>query len=264
MTRKTMLMRKAGPLTLTLLLTACTFQFPVVGRLSTGEALQGQIEVDTSGAGRFAVYAPNGIGCVGVYDGFADQPTLTLPLTCSDGQGGEVIATRDDSGIRGTAVARLDDGTTGELIFGDITAAEQAAFLTATARTAGRTPEQRDLTERASLFCVNAGPTGSWQSRRCILRAAAGAVALQSDQADRVDDRRAADCDAQWRNDLYNNALCRGLDVLDADPDTALGVPQTVQNQIMDQCEADWPGNFSMIALCVRDQAESWRALYGG
>lgn len=118
---------------ISMVLSACIppqIAFPVVGRLSNGEEAQGNIVIDTKTyQGTFDVSTLRGLKCDGVYNAKTGSPTITIPIKCSNGQTGRVIATRDATGLAGTAIARLNNGMTGRFVFGNINAAMQAEFL---------------------------------------------------------------------------------------------------------------------------------------
>lgn len=105
-------------------------EFPVVGRTSTGEAMQGTVTANLGSApGTIEVFSASGLSCTGDYDDSTTSLTIKIPITCTSGATGTVIATRDRTLIKGTAIAQLSDGTSGEFVFGNITAAEQARFF---------------------------------------------------------------------------------------------------------------------------------------
>lgn len=122
-------MTRFATLLIALVCASCTFSFPVVGRLSSGAAMQGTVTASTDGVGQFTASTTDGLSCSGTYDALDDANTITFPVTCSDGRKGVVIATRDNTKVKGTAIAELEDGTRGEFIFGQVSAETQAAFL---------------------------------------------------------------------------------------------------------------------------------------
>jgi hypothetical protein len=67
--------------------------------------------------GTFSVSAGKLI-CSGSYNSLDYSPTITMPVLCNDGRKGIVIATRDNSGISGGGRFTLNDGSTGDFIFG--------------------------------------------------------------------------------------------------------------------------------------------------
>ena len=109
---------------------ATTVSLPVVGQLSNGATAQGNVAVDLStGEGSFEMFTLAGLSCKGKYDGNNRSPTIRVPVLCNNGQHGVVIATRDATGVAGTAVAQLQNGVSGRFIFGNISAQQQAEFL---------------------------------------------------------------------------------------------------------------------------------------
>ena len=63
--------------------------------------------------------ATNGkLTCSGSYNSLSLEETITMPVLCSDGRKGIVIATRDSSGTSGYGRVRLTDGTGADFIFG--------------------------------------------------------------------------------------------------------------------------------------------------
>lgn len=109
---------------------ATSVNFPVVGKLSNGEEAHGNVVIDLpTGIGKFDVSTLRGFACEGSYDARKNLHTITIPITCNNGQRGRVIATRDATGVAGTAVARLENGMTGKFLFGNIDAKLQSEFL---------------------------------------------------------------------------------------------------------------------------------------
>jgi hypothetical protein len=47
------------------------------------------------------------------------SPTISMVVQCNDGRKGIAVVTRDPSGQSGHGRVRLNDGTEGDLIFGD-------------------------------------------------------------------------------------------------------------------------------------------------
>ena len=103
---------------------------PVVGKLSNGQTAQGSVILNLSTKhGDFNIVTLNGLSCEGSYDADLRVSTITIPVTCNNGSAGRVIATRDASGIAGTAIGKLDNGMTGRFLFGNVSAQMQADFL---------------------------------------------------------------------------------------------------------------------------------------
>jgi hypothetical protein len=70
-----------------------------------------------SSGGSFSV--SNGIlSCAGSYNVFDRSPTITVPVLCNDGRKGIVTATRNYHSMTGGGHFTLNDGTTGDFIFG--------------------------------------------------------------------------------------------------------------------------------------------------
>lgn len=118
------------PLLLALMGCGGIISLPVVGKLSNGDTAQGGVSIDTAtGQGKFSMTTLRGFQCSGSYNGYDSNPTITIPVTCNNRQSGIVIATRDASGVAGTAQAQLRNGMTGRFLFGNISAQQQADFL---------------------------------------------------------------------------------------------------------------------------------------
>ena len=92
--------------------------------------MQGTVSANFEEApGTIEVFSASGLTCRGEYDDNTTSLTIKIPVTCNDGITGTVVATRDRSLIKGTAIAQLGDGTRSEFVFGNITAEEQADFF---------------------------------------------------------------------------------------------------------------------------------------
>ncbi|KRS15654.1 hypothetical protein [Roseovarius indicus] len=103
---------------------------PVVGKLSNGETAQGSVLLDLSTKrGEFDMVTLSGLSCEGTYNTSLAVSTITIPVACNNGSKGRVIATRDASGVAGTAIGRLSNGMTGRFLFGNVSAQMQADFL---------------------------------------------------------------------------------------------------------------------------------------
>ncbi len=61
--------------------------------------------------------------CSGNYNALDTSVTISMPVVCSNGQKGIVIATRDASGMSGSGRVRMSDGTEGDFVFGNAAAA---------------------------------------------------------------------------------------------------------------------------------------------
>jgi hypothetical protein len=97
---------------------ACSLTVPVavVSKDLPGGILRGTATAALEG-GSFNV-SNGALSCGGSYDALDVSPTITIPVLCNDGRKGIVIATRDNSGISGGGHFTLNDGATGDFIFG--------------------------------------------------------------------------------------------------------------------------------------------------
>lgn len=103
---------------------------PVVGKLSNGETAQGSVIQNLStNVGTFDIATLSGLTCSGTYSLADGRSTITIPVTCSNGRKGTVIATRDATGAAGTAIGRIEGGLSGRFLFGYVSAQMQADFL---------------------------------------------------------------------------------------------------------------------------------------
>ena len=96
---------------------AITEPVAVISKGVPGGIMRGTTTAALSG-GSFNV--SNGkLSCGGTYNALDYSPTISIPVLCSDGRKGIIIATRDNSGMSGGGHFTLNDGTTGDFIFGD-------------------------------------------------------------------------------------------------------------------------------------------------
>lgn len=97
----------------------CSETFPIVvmGKDVPGGTMRGQGEASLVG-GTFQV-SNSQFNCTGNYNAMDDSPTLAIPLVCSDGRRGMVMATRQRGGRSGGGTFTLSDGATGQFMFGD-------------------------------------------------------------------------------------------------------------------------------------------------
>ena len=98
---------------------ATSFSVPVTGVLGQ-QAAQGQATARLSGEGDFWVLTTRGLRCEGTYDSLSSEPTITAGLNCNDGRTGNAIITRALDGLSGTVIGRLNDGTEGRFVFGNL------------------------------------------------------------------------------------------------------------------------------------------------
>jgi hypothetical protein len=98
------------------LLAGCSITEPVVVIGKNGEILRGTTTAALDG-GSFNV--SNGkLTCGGSYNALNTSPTISIPVLCSDGRRGIVIATRDKSGVSGSGTVRMTDGEEATFMFG--------------------------------------------------------------------------------------------------------------------------------------------------
>lgn len=122
----------ASPLLLVSIVSACSVSFPVTGLIGD-ETAQGAATASTNG-GTFYVVTLEGLRCDGTYDAFSTEPTIQSSVSCNDGRSGVLLITRDAKLTSGIASGRLNDGTSGRFVFGDISF-EQAFGPSAVAST---------------------------------------------------------------------------------------------------------------------------------
>jgi hypothetical protein len=104
--------------TLSTCLVGCSLTEPVavVSKDIPGGIMRGTTTASLSG-GSFSV--SNGeLTCGGDYNSLDQSPTISIPILCSDGRKGIVTATRDYSGTSGGGHFTLNDGATGDFMFG--------------------------------------------------------------------------------------------------------------------------------------------------
>ncbi|WP_267550960.1 hypothetical protein [Rhizobium rhizogenes] len=100
--------------------TSCAMTVPVAVISGKGEVMRGTSTAAMSG-GSFQVSGKlNGkpARCAGTYDPFDTSVTISMPVQCSDGRKGFVIATRQANGVDGSGRVRLTDGTEADFVFG--------------------------------------------------------------------------------------------------------------------------------------------------
>jgi hypothetical protein len=95
---------------------AVTEPVAVVSKGIPGGIMRGTTTASLSG-GSFSV-SNGSLSCGGDYNALDTSPTISIPVLCSDGRKGIVTATRDSSGMSGGGNFALNDGTTGDFMFG--------------------------------------------------------------------------------------------------------------------------------------------------
>jgi hypothetical protein len=106
-----------------LVLAGCAVTDPVavVSKGIPGGIMRGTTTASLSG-GSFSL-SIGSLTCGGDYNALDTSPTISIPVLCSDGRKGIITATRDNSGTSGGGHFTVNDGTTGDFMFG--TAAEK-------------------------------------------------------------------------------------------------------------------------------------------
>lgn len=101
---------------ITLVLAGCSMTEPVVVIGKNGETLRGTATAAFNG-GSFSV-SNRKMSCGGSYNALDASPTISMPVLCSDGRRGIVIATRDAGGTSGAGTIRMMDGEEATFMFG--------------------------------------------------------------------------------------------------------------------------------------------------
>jgi hypothetical protein len=101
-----------------LVLAGCAITEPVavVSKGIPGGIMRGTTTASLGG-GSFSV-SNETLTCGGDYNALDTSLTISIPVLCSDGRKGIVTATRDYSGMSGGGHFTLNDGTTGDFMFG--------------------------------------------------------------------------------------------------------------------------------------------------
>lgn len=106
-------------------LVSCAVTVPVAVISGKGDVMRGTSTATMSG-GSFQVAGKlkgKAVKCAGTYDSLDTSVTISMPVHCSDGRKGFVIATRQANGLGGSGRVRLTDGTEADFIFGRAAAA---------------------------------------------------------------------------------------------------------------------------------------------
>lgn len=98
---------------------ASEVKVPITGDIQ-GRPAAGQAVARSGGSGEFWVQEPGGPRCSGTYDPYDTNPTIIVPVSCTDGRSGETVITRQLDGLSGTAVVALNDGSRGQFVFGNV------------------------------------------------------------------------------------------------------------------------------------------------
>ncbi len=96
-----------------------SFTLPAAVQLPDGTAMIGTTTAAMSG-GSFQVATPDrSMTCSGTYDATDMTPTISVPVTCSNGLFGTAVVTRDPSGTSGSGTFKASDGSVGRVAFGN-------------------------------------------------------------------------------------------------------------------------------------------------
>src|SRR5476651_794862 len=101
-------------------LVGCTATQPVVVIGTNGQVMRGTATAGRSGDS-FTV-TDGKLTCGGSSNSMSLEPKITMQALCSDGRRGIVTATRDSSGQSVIGTLRMEDGTSGQYIFGPVAA----------------------------------------------------------------------------------------------------------------------------------------------
>ncbi|BCM17518.1 hypothetical protein MJ8_12840 [Mesorhizobium sp. J8] len=101
-------------------LSACgSVTLPAAVRLSDGTSMVGTTTAAVSG-GTFKVASADGsLKCSGTYNALDTTPTISVPVTCSNGKFGRAVVTRAPDGMSGSGYVETSDGRTGQVAFGN-------------------------------------------------------------------------------------------------------------------------------------------------
>lgn len=116
-----MIIRCASFLALGMVLVGCGIKVPVAVISQNGDIMRGYADTGM-GNGSFQAsgrVAGKELTCSGSYNSFDTSVTISIPVFCSDGRKGIVIATREASGLSGSGRVRLNDGTEADFVFGN-------------------------------------------------------------------------------------------------------------------------------------------------
>jgi hypothetical protein len=109
-------MRRAWVFILAIACSGCTVTEPVAVINQFGQTLRGTATTRLAHA-TFSV-SDGFLTCSGSYMNLDLSPTISIPVTCSDGRKAIAIATLNNGGTSGSGIVRFSDGTQGTFIFG--------------------------------------------------------------------------------------------------------------------------------------------------
>jgi hypothetical protein len=103
-----------------LILAGCgTYTTPAAVKLDDGTALMGTTTAAVSGGHFQLATADKSLSCSGNYDALDLKPTISIPVTCSDGRYGTAVVTRNPDGLGGRGYVTTSDGKHGVVAFGN-------------------------------------------------------------------------------------------------------------------------------------------------
>ncbi|GEM_PF-1671457 len=113
-------MHKQSTLLACLLLSGCgTYTTPAAVKLDDGTALIGTTTAAVSGGHFQLATSDKTLSCSGNYDALDLKPTISIPVTCSDGRYGTAVVTRNPDGLGGHGFVTTSDGKRGIVAFGN-------------------------------------------------------------------------------------------------------------------------------------------------
>lgn len=126
-------MRRSYAVAMCFLLAGCgSITAPVAVISDNGDTMQGTTTASLSSGGSFKVsgrFRGKPLSCSGTYNALDTAKTIAMPVKCSDGRGGTVFATRDSSGMNGSGIVRLADGSKARFVFGNAALAQAQVAL---------------------------------------------------------------------------------------------------------------------------------------
>lgn len=101
-----------------LALAGCSVTYPAAVVGQRGDVLVGTVTGSLAGG---SYHVTNGrLSCTGTYDPMQPGPVINFDVVCTDGRRGFGTAIREAGGQQGRGSVRLDDGETGDFVFGPV------------------------------------------------------------------------------------------------------------------------------------------------
>lgn len=111
-----------------LLLSGCgSVTLPAAVQMADGTALVGTTTAAISGGHFTVATADQRIRCSGTYDALDQRPSISVPVTCTNGLTGNAIVTRSPDGMSGSGIVQVSDGSVARVAFGNNSGAILAA-----------------------------------------------------------------------------------------------------------------------------------------